>query len=232
MPADPVAGTLLAAGTAAWLGLLTAVSPCPLATNIAAVAFVGRQGGSPRRALASGLLYALGRTAAYVALAAVAVFAVGRLLSVSTFLQGTFHKLLGPVLVVAGMVLTGLVDLKLGRGVSVSEEKARRGGAWAALLLGALFALSFCPVSAAIFFGMLVPLAAENRSVLALPGVYGIATGLPVAILAAVIALGAGRVAAAYRAAAVFERWARPATGVVFIGVGVYETLRSVFHVL
>jgi len=224
---------LLAIGIAAWLGLLTAVSPCPLATNIAAVAFVGRQGGSPRRALASGLLYAFGRSAAYVALAAVAVFAVNRILGISAFLQGTFFKLLGPLLIVVGMVLVGLIDLKIpGRGATASEERVKRGGAFGALLLGALFALSFCPVSAAIFFGMLVPLAAKHRSVLALPGVYGIATGLPVALLAVVIAFGAARVGDAFRAAARFERWARPTTGVVFIAVGIYETLRGVLGLL
>jgi cytochrome c biogenesis protein CcdA len=131
------------------------------------------------------------------------------------------------------MVLTGLIDLKLpGRGPTLSEERVKRGGAWGALPLGAVFALSFCPVSAAIFFGMLVPLAAKHRSVLALPGVYGIATGLPVALLAIVIAFGATRVGDAFRAATRFERWARPATGVVFIAVGIYETLRGVFGVL
>lgn len=225
-------GMVLAVGTAAWLGLLTAVSPCPLATNIAAVAFVSREGTSPRRALASGLLYAFGRSTAYVALAAVAVFAVERLFGISAFLQGTFFKLLGPLLIVVGMVLTGLIDLKLpGRGSTVSEERVKRGGARGALLLGAVFALAFCPVSAAIFFGILVPLAAEHHSVLALPGVYGIATGLPVALLAVVIAFGAARVADVFRAATRFERWARPVTGVVLIAVGIYETLRGVFGV-
>jgi len=233
MPPDPAAGMLLAIGTAAWLGLLTAVSPCPLATNIAAVAFVGREGASPRRALASGFLYAFGRSAAYVALAAVAVFAVERLLGISTFLQGTFFKLLGPLLILVGMVLTGLIELKLpGRAPTISKERVKRGGARGALLLGAIFALSFCPVSAAIFFGMLVPLAAKHRSVLALPGVYGIATGIPVVLLAVLIAFGAERVGDAFRAAARFERWARPATGVVFIVVGIYETLRGVFGLL
>lgn len=224
---------LLAVGTAAWLGLLTAVSPCPLATNIVAVAFVSREGSSPRRALTAGLLYAFGRSAAYVALAAVAVFAVERLLGISAFLQGTFFKLLGPLLIVVGMVLTGLIDLKLpGRGPTLSEERVKRGGAWGALVLGGVFALSFCPVSAAIFFGMLVPLAAKHRSVLVLPGVYGVATGVPVALLAVAVAFGAARIGDAFRAAARFERWARPATGIVFIMVGIYETLRGVFGLL
>jgi cytochrome c biogenesis protein CcdA len=223
----------VAVGTAAWLGLLTSISPCPLATNVAAIAFVSRDGGSPRRALAAGLLYTVGRSIAYVALAAVAVFAVGRLLSVSTFLQGTFYKLLGPLLIVVGMVLVGLVDVKVPqRSQSVSEERVRRGGLWAALPLGGLFALSFCPVSAALFFGMLIPLAARHESVLMLPGVYGTATGVPVALFAIAIAFGATRVSAAFRAASRIEHYARPATGVILIVVGIYESLRSIFLIL
>lgn len=223
----------VAVGTAAWLGLLTSISPCPLATNVAAIAFVSRDGGSPRRALAAGLLYTIGRSVAYVAIAAVAVFAVGRLLLVSTFLQETFYRLLGPLLIVVGMFLVGLIDLKLPqRSQSVSEERVRRGGLWAPLPLGAMFALSFCPVSAALFFGMLIPLATRHGSVLMLPSVYGLATGLPVAVFAIAIAFGATRVAAAFRAASRIEHYARPATGVILIAIGIYESLRGIFHIL
>lgn len=226
-------GLMLAMGTAGWLGVLTSISPCPLATNVAAIAFVSRDGGSPRRALAAGLLYTLGRSMAYVALAAIAVFAIGRLLDVSTFLQGTFYKLLGPLLIVVGMVLIGLIDLKLPRrSPTISEEHVRRGGLWAALPLGSVFALSFCPVSAALFFGMLIPLATRQSSVITIPSVYGVATGLPVALFAVAIAFGATRVSAAFRAAASIERFARPATGGILILVGIYESLRSIFHIL
>lgn len=229
----PSASFVVAAGSAAWLGILTSISPCPLATNVAAIAFVSRDGASPRRALAAGLLYTLGRSLAYVALAAVAVFAMGRLLSLSAFLQGTLYKLLGPLLIVAGMVLVGLIDLKFPQhSPTISEERVRRGGIWAALPLGGLFALSFCPVSAALFFGMLIPLATQHRSVLTLPLVYGVATGLPVALFAVALAFGAARAAAAFRAASRMERYARPITGVILILVGVYETLRGVFNIL
>lgn len=224
---------LLAIGTAAWLGLLTSISPCPLATNVAAIAFVSREGGSPRRAFAAGLLYTLGRTLAYVGLAAVAVFAMERLLGLSNFLQGTLYKLLGPLLIVVGMVLLGLVALPLTRGSRApSADRVRRGGLWAALPLGGLFALSFCPVSAALFFGMLIPLSTRHGSVLTLPAVYGTATGLPVALFAGAIAFGATRVAGMFRAASSVDRFARPVTGAVLILIGIYETLRSVFRVL
>lgn len=223
----------LALGTAAWLGVLTSISPCPLATNVAAVAFVSREGATPRRALSAGLLYTLGRSAAYMLLAAVAVFAVSRILGVSNFLQTTLYRFLGPLLIVIGMVLLDMIPLRLPEGPRPpSEESVKRGGLWAAAGLGALFALTFCPVSAALFFGMLIPLAARHDSVIALPGVYGIATGVPVALFATAIAFGVRRVGEMYDLAGRLERRARPATGVILILVGVYETLRSVFNVM
>jgi len=224
---------VLAIGSAVWLGLLTAISPCPLATNVAALAFVSRDGGKPRRALLAGLLYTAGRSIAYVLLAAVAVLAVGRLLGVSAFLQGTFYKLLGPLLIIVGMVLLGIIPLKLPQlSQELDPTRVRSHGVWAALPLGSLFALSFCPVSAALFFGMLIPLATRNTSIVAIPTAYGLATGLPVALFAIAIALGMSKVGSAYRAATAIERYARPVTGAVLIAVGVYESLRSVFHVL
>jgi cytochrome c-type biogenesis protein len=226
-----ISAFLLAAGTAVWLGLLTSISPCPLATNVAAVAFVSREGASPRRALGAGMVYALGRSAAYVALAAVAVFAVSRLLTVSTFLQTTLYSLVGPLLILIGMVLLDLIPIRLPGLRAPASVSERRGSLWSAAGLGALFALSFCPVSAALFFGMLIPLAIRHESVLALPGLYGIATGVPVAAFAAAVSLGMGRVGAMFRAATTIERWIRPATGAVLIGIGIYETLRGIFHI-
>ncbi|MHB0972230.1 MAG: aromatic aminobenezylarsenical efflux permease ArsG family transporter [Thermoanaerobaculia bacterium] len=223
---------LVSIGTAAWLGVLTAISPCPLATNVAAVAFVSRQGASPRRALAAGLLYTIGRSVAYVLLGALAVFAFEKLFDVSLFLQGTFYKALGPLMIVVGLVLLGLVGKKLSWSFPPSEERVRRAGLWGAPALGAIFALAFCPVSAAIFFGLLIPLAVQHASVVTLPGVYGITTGLPVAAFAIAIAFGAKQVGRSFAVAHKFERWARPATAVVFILIGIYETMRATFHVI
>lgn len=222
---------LIAMGSAIWLGLLTAISPCPLATNIAAIAFVSREIKSPRRALGAAMLYTLGRSLAYVALAGVAVFATTRLLAISVFLQGTLYRFLGPFLIVVGMVLAGLVELRLtGRGVSeAAQERVRRGGLLRVTGLGAFFALSFCPVSAALFFGGLIPLAVKHSSILAIPGAYGVATGLPVALFAVMIVTGASRVAARFQALSRVEAKARLVTGWIFILVGVYETLRVVF---
>lgn len=219
----------LAMGTALWLGILTSISPCPLATNIAAVSYVGRQVGSSRAILLVGGLYTAGRTLAYVALGAAAVWSLMSVVSVSNFLQSGFSRAIGPLLIVVGLLLLGVIKFNL-RGGGVSDElqqRVDRWGVWGAGPLGIVFALSFCPVSAGLFFGSLVPMAANHGSPLLLPMVFGIGTALPVAIFAVLLAAGAGWLGRALDRVQTFELWARRITAVVFIGVGIYETLRS-----
>ena len=222
--------TDLAVLSALWLGLLTSISPCPLATNIAAVSFVGARVGAPRSVLLAGALYTAGRTLAYLVLGAGAVWGLMSLVEVSSFLQGPAHKALGPLLIVVGLFLLGVFSFDLGGGrmAAAMQGRAERWGIWGALPLGVVFALAFCPLSAALFFGSLIPLAVAERSPLVLPTVYGLGTAVPVAAFAVLIALGVNWLGRAFERVSAFERWARRVTGVVFVVVGVYETLRSI----
>ena len=152
----------------------------------------------------------------------------------SSFLQGSFSRLIGPLLIVVGLFLLGLFTFHM-RGVGVSDtmrDRVDRAGIWGALPLGAVLALAFCPVSAALFFGSLVPLATHNRSPVFLPVIYGIGTGLPVVIFAVLIALGVNWMGSALNRVQAFERWARFATGLIFVGVGIFETLRSTLYLI
>jgi len=224
----------LALGSALWLGILTSISPCPLATNIAAVSYVGRQVGSTSAVLLAGGLYTAGRTLAYVILGAAAVWSLMSMVSVSSFLQGSFSRLLGPLLIAVGLLLLGILKLNIsGGGVSEGlQRRVDRWGVWGAGLLGIVFALSFCPVSAGLFFGSLVPLATNHGSPLLLPILYGIGTALPVAVFSILLAAGAGWLGKALDKVQTFELWARRVTAVVFIAVGIYETLRSTFYLI
>jgi len=226
--------TWLAAGTALWLGILTSISPCPLSTNIAAVSYVGRRVGSRRLVLLSGALYTAGRSLVYLVLGAASVWSLMSMVSVSSFLQGTFPRLLGPILIALGLLLLGVFEFTL-PSLGVSDKLQNRvdhAGVWGAGLLGVIFALAFCPVSAGLFFGGLVPLAVERSSPLMLPLVYGVGTALPVAFFAVILAVGAGWLGTALDRVQVFEVWARRVTAVVFVGVGIYETLRSTLYLI
>ena len=192
-------GLAPAVATALWLGVLTSISPCPLATNIAAVSFIARRVDRPRLVLLSAFSYSLGRALAYAAVSAV---------------------------VVLGLLSAGLTTTA---GSDELRKKAAEGGVLGALLLGALFALSFCPVSAALFFGSLVPLSLQHGSKVLLPVVYGLGTALPVVLLALVATGGTKALGAVMRKVGTFEVWARRITGVVFVAVGVYLSVRFVF---
>jgi cytochrome c biogenesis protein CcdA len=220
-------------GTAAWLGILTSISPCPLATNIAAISYIGRDVGSTKRVFLMGLLYALGRALVYVVLAAVLVGSLVNAPGLSQFLQKYMNLVLGPVLILAGLFLLGWIEFG-GTGRSVGEglqERVQSWGLFGALALGVVFALSFCPVSAGLFFVSLIPLAVKQGSGVLLPLVYGVGTAIPVIAFAVGVATGARSLGSAYNRTAVFARWAKAITGLVFIGIGIYLSLVYVYAV-
>jgi len=224
----------LAVFSAVWLGLLTSVSPCPLASNIAAISFIGRQAGSPTYVFAAGLLYTLGRTAAYIAVAALVLTGLLAGGELSRFLQLYMNQILGPVLILTGMLLLEWLGFTFSlnlAGDRVQAAAAKGGGAWA-FVLGFLFALSFCPVSAGLFFGGLLPLATQAESRLLLPAVFGIGTALPVMLFAGVIAFAAQRVGKFFNILSHLEKWVRMATGSVFILAGIYYCLRHIYGIV
>ena len=223
---------LLAIGTALWLGILTSISPCPLTTNIAAISFIGRRVGSTPRMLASGFLYTLGRILAYIGLGSLIVMSLLSIPEISMLLQKYMNKLLGPILIIVGMFLLELITFSLGKGVFGSglQKRVESSGIWGALLLGFVFALSLCPVSAALFFGSLIPLAVQNDSVIVLPAIYGIGTGLPVLLFALIIAFSAKSLGTAFNRLSQIELWGRRITGGLFILAGIYYCLRFIFR--
>lgn len=219
--------------SAVWLGILTSISPCPLATNVAAMSFIGKDLGSPRRVLLRGVLYTLGRSLAYAVLAALLIASVFAIPDLSFWLSTYMNKLLGPVLILVGIVLLELLPLQfaVSCGNDKSGERLARSGPWGAGVLGILFALSFCPVSAALFFGSLLPLAAKNGSSVLLPSAYGAGTGVPVFIFAVLTAMGAQWVSRAFKRIVQFEKWARRITGAIFVLVGIQYCLLYIFEV-
>lgn len=216
-----------------WLGILTSISPCPLATNIAAISYIGRRVGSPRQVFLAGLLYTVGRTLVYLTLGVVLVAGLLSVPWLSMFLQKYMNKLLGPILIVVAMFLLELIQVTAS-GPGVSDKMQKRVdtmGIWGAGLLGIVFALAFCPVSAALFFLTLIPLSVKVNSSVALPSIYGIGTAVPVIAFAVLIALGAQSVGKAFNAISKIEWWARRITGVLFLLVGIYYSLRFIFEV-
>ncbi len=222
---------IVSASSALWLGILTSVSPCPMATNIAGISYIGKRIQSPALVFLTGLLYTAGRTAAYLGLSVLLVSSVLSTPVLARFVQQYMNKILGPVLIITGLFLLEVLKLSL-PGLNVGtrmHEKADKWGIWGALPLGILFALAFCPVSAALFFGSLLPLALKNGSGIIIPSLYGIGTALPVFAFAVLIALGARSIGNVFNKITQIEKWARRITGIIFICVGIYFCFVYIF---
>jgi len=222
-----------AAATALWTGVLTSVSPCPLATNLTALTWLSRSGSRRLGVLGHGLLYAAGRALAYLVIGFLLVKSLLSASAFSFFMQKYGGQALSPLLVLAGMYMLGLFGASFG-GFSLLDlaRFKGRGGALSSLLMGALFALAFCPVSAALYFGVILPLAAARSSPVSLPLLYGLGTALPVIGAAVALDLGLRKAGAVGGLAGRFERWAKPATAWVFIAAGVYLGLKYIFGII
>jgi cytochrome c-type biogenesis protein len=207
------------------LGLITAISPCPLATNIAAIGYVSRRVTERRYAVLTGVLYTLGRMFSYSVIGIIIIVAGLEIPGVASFLQDFGDRALGPILIVVGliMLIADRISLGLGGGrLSALGVKVAGWGMLGGFLLGVLFALAFCPYSAALFFGVLIPLSLKSTGGVALPAVYAIGTGLPVLVFGVLISLSVARVSAWLNAVTRAERIIRVAASVIFIGVGIY----------
>lgn len=212
--------------TAFILGLLTAVSPCPLATNITAIGFIGKDIENRHRIFINGLLYTLGRILTYTVLGFILIPILregASMFAVQKAVSQYGEILIAPLLIVIGIYMLDLIKLNIPK-ISINGEyvKKRTKGSWGALFLGILFSLAFCPSSGIFFFGMLIPLSAAEAGGYLLPVVYAIATGLPVILVAWVLAYSVAGLGKFYNRIQSFEKWFRKIVAILFIAVGIY----------
>lgn len=222
---------LLGWGAALWLGILTSISPCPLSTNIAAISYVGRRVDKTRWVLLSGLLYTVGRSLAYLTVALLVTKGLLSIPGVSMFLQKYMNQLIGPSMLLVGIVLLDVFKFSFNGGGIGSNLQSRidKMGIWAAGVLGILFALAFCPISAGLFFGGLIPLAIKGNSTVLFPVLYGIGTAIPVIGFSLLLAFGAHLVGKAFNKLTVIEIWVRRITAGVMIVIGIILILKHTF---
>ena len=212
--------------TAFLLGLLTSISPCPLATNIAAIGFIGKNIENRRRIFFNGLLYTLGRAVAYTALGIVLLVVLqsgSSLFGIQKFVGKYGEMLLGPALLLIGafMLVGDRLNLPKFGFKGNGEGLARRGGA-GAFLLGMLFAMAFCPTSGIFYFVMLIPMAATATAGWLLPLVFAIATALPVLVVAWILAFSVGQIGSFYGKMQTIQKWLNQIVGGVFTAIGIY----------
>lgn len=212
--------------TAFLLGLLTAISPCPLATNIAAIGYIGKDIENRNNAFRKGLLYTLGRIVAYTLLGIILISILRQgasMFGIQSTIAHWGELLLGPLLIVIGvlMLLGHRLNLPQFGFQGGAEGLAKKGGC-GAFMLGLLFAMAFCPTSGMFYFGMLIPMSATAQMGYLLPVVFAIATALPVLIVAWLLAFSAGEIGRFYGRVKTIERWATLVVAVLFVLVGIY----------
>ncbi len=206
------------------LGLMTAVSPCPLATNITATAYISRNITDKRKVFFSGLVYMLGRAISYTGIGLALYFGASKF-HVARFFNQNGEKVLGPLLILIGLVMLDVIKLTRAGGSGMQErlsERFKDKGLLGALVIGILFALAFCPYSGAMYFGMLIPMTISSAHGLYLPVVFALGTALPVIIFTYLLAFAAGKVGLFYKRVVQIERLTRKIAGIVFILAGLY----------
>ncbi|MDD5454416.1 MAG: aromatic aminobenezylarsenical efflux permease ArsG family transporter [Candidatus Ratteibacteria bacterium] len=210
--------------SALWLGILTSISPCPLTTNVAAISFLSKKIIHPKAVLLSGFFYTLGRTLSYVVLGFIIISSFLSVPTLANFLQKYMNKAFGPILIITGLFLVDVVKFNI-PSFSLSQKhqtKLAESGIGGSFVLGLIFALAFCPVSAGLFFGGLIPLALNNKLGVTLPFIYGVGTGLPVLLFAFLIAMGVTSLSHWFNRLTKIEYFMRKITGIIFISVGLY----------
>jgi cytochrome c biogenesis protein CcdA len=212
--------------TAFVLGLMTAISPCPMATNITAIGFISKDVENRRRVFLNGLVYTGGRAIAYTLLAVILFLGADQLKISATF-QQYWEKIIGPLLIMIGILMLDVLKIRFPGFSKLTGSMQQKGikNYWDVFLLGFVFALAFCPYSGVLYFGMLIPITISSASGLYLPVVFAIATGIPVIIFAWMLAYTVSGVGRLYNKMKVFEIWFRRVISVLFIGVGLYHVV-------
>lgn len=214
--------------TALLLGLITAIAPCPMATNIAAVAYISRRVTDRKYAVITGSLYTLGRMFSYTLLGILIITVGLEIPWLSSIIQDVGEKVLGPLLIVVGVLMLFIERLSFGTGGGRLASLGGKVADWGMIggfLLGVIFALAFCPYSAVLFFGALIPVALKSTGGVALPAVFAFGTGLPVLIFGTLLSLGVAGVATWLNAITRVERIIRIIVALIFIAVGIYYVL-------
>ena len=212
------------------LGFMTAISPCPLATNITAVGFISKDIENRNRVFINGLFYTLGRAISYTVLALIIYLGADQF-KFSGFFQLYGEKIIGPLLIIIGLFMLDILKIKFPglTGITSRLETKTNWGYFDAILLGMIFAMAFCPYSGVLYFGMLVPMTVSSASGLYLPFVFALATGIPVMIFAWILAFSVGSIGGVYNKIKNFETGFRRIIAVLFIVVGIYYIFRVFF---
>lgn len=209
---------------------MTAISPCPLATNITAVGFISKDIENKNKVFINGLIYTLGRTIAYTGLAIILMYSADQF-ALKNWFQVNGEKFIGPILIIIGFIMLDVIKFNISGFSGFTKRIEKKGfvNYWDMLILGIIFALAFCPYSGVLYFGMLIPMVISSHEGISLAISFAVATGIPVILFAWLIAYTVSGVGTAYNKIKLFEKWFRKIIAVVFILIGIYTIYEVYF---
>lgn len=210
------------------LGILTAISPCPLATNITAIAFISKNNSEgKKKVLLSGLLYTLGLATTYTGITLIIISGASKF-HVAKFFQGNGEKFVGPIMVLVGLIMLNVIKLNfLGKGNFTEKwsDKFKEKGLLGAFLLGVLFAMAFCPYSGALYFGALIPMSIKSGAGVMYPLFYALGAGTLVLFFTGIIAFSISQLGKYFKVVQKTEKVMRIIAGLLFVLTGLYYIL-------
>ncbi len=231
-PIQSLAGSMnLPLVSALLFGLLGSAAPCQLSTSVAALAFVSRRADDGRKLLGQTFAFVAGKVTVYALVGGVLValgLQVNQITETAIPVVVFARRALGPLLVVVGLFMVGVLASRLSVGERVStwfyNRAGRRKGLAPAYLMGLAFAFTFCPTLFWLFFGLTIPLAIASPGGIVFPGVFAIGTTLPVIVLAllAYQMVNVGQLVRRFKSASV---WVQRVVGVIFILIGINEII-------
>ena len=218
--------------TAFILGILTAVSPCPMATNITAIGYISKDIENKHSVFKNGIYYTFGRIIVYTLLGFIIIPLLREgtnIYGIQKFISKYGELFIGPSLIIIGvfMLISSNLNIpKLGFSFNNSEKIKNKGG-FGSLFLGIMFSLAFCPTSGIIYFGMLMPMSASESGGYILPVIFAIATGVPVLIIAWILSYSISRIGSFYQKVSLFQKWLNLIIALLFIIIGIYYLITS-----
>ncbi|MCK9160257.1 MAG: aromatic aminobenezylarsenical efflux permease ArsG family transporter [Bacteroidaceae bacterium] len=219
--------------TAFLLGILTAVSPCPLATNITSIGYISKHIENRSKIFWSGVLYALGRVTSYTILGAIIISILregSSMFAIQKVISNYGEMFIAPALILIGLFMLFGDKLNLPRfGFTQTQKAGKLKGLWGSFCIGMLFAMAFCPTSGMFYFGMLMPMSAAQTGGYFLPVVFAIATSLPVIIVGWILAYSVSKIGKFYNHVQVFQKWFSRLIAFLFIVVGIYYAITLYF---
>ncbi|MCK1998340.1 sulfite exporter TauE/SafE family protein [Psychrobacillus psychrodurans] len=206
------------------LGLIGAVAPCQLTGNMSAITFYGNRTVQMKSNWGEIVSFIAGKVVVFSLIGMLAWMFGQSFETKMTEYFPIFRQLIGPLMIVTGLVLIGILKLVFLNRLSTYIPMVLKEGKFGSFMLGASFSLAFCPTMFVLFFVWLMPTVVSTSYGFILPAAFGIATSIPLILLFVFIWLFDAKrliMKNSMKIGGIIQKIA----GVILIIIGVFDTI-------